>query len=106
MPRRSSRQHNAEWLYYRIIGHSTGDTAYNIYQAFTFMITTELDPDGNKTIRCPNWMDSMEHHLFMIQVQRQAAEMGIILPDPKKAEELAEQDLKQSRYKVINTDGF
>jgi len=66
--RRSSEQHNYEWLCYRIIAAETGDTTYSVYTAFVKHFLKEVDENGKVHYRKPTSLEDWEHSIYMQQI--------------------------------------
>jgi len=95
-PKRSIEQHRSEWLYYQIIAHSTGHTAYEIYERIASEILKVVLEDGEVGYIRPATLNTMLHNEYMEQVRWYAAEIGIILPDPKNGIDLELEFKKNS----------
>ena len=80
--KRSLDQNNLYWLWLGVIGDDLGYTADELHTSFRAMFLT----DKTKKIplvRSTTALDVKDFSIYLGKVERQASELGIILPQPE-----------------------
>lgn len=101
---RSLNQNRLMWLWFACIAKETGETAQRIHDVYCYMFLPEqvTDFETGQLVRVPGHTHALTSEAFtdfLNRVQANAAEMGIILPNP---DDLAWAEFEEEYKRYLN----